>query len=337
MSHNLANIDGRISMAYQGETPWHKLGQRLPSMANVSDALTAANLNWPVELRDIFLQDGTRLPDNRATVRTEADGKVIPLGVVGARFRPVQNLDAFGVLQPACEEHGVTIESAGALGIGERTWMLAKFGAADFGPSAADSVRGYFLVLNAHDGSSNFFARPTLIRAICQNTINAALSANTGRTFTIRHTASADARVKEARRLVTALVDAMRKSATTFAQLAERRMSPQEIGAWIESVLPTPEGEAAPNATLKQKRADIGALVWAGKGAQLAGADGNGATAWAAYNAVVEYLDHVRPAQASSAAGQLRANNSAIFGSGWDLKSLAFQRAVDLIPVARRA
>ena len=40
--HNLATINGEVAMAYQGETPWHKLGTRMPGTADVAQAMAAA-------------------------------------------------------------------------------------------------------------------------------------------------------------------------------------------------------------------------------------------------------------------------------------------------------
>jgi hypothetical protein len=47
-----------------------------------------------------------------------------------------------------------------------------------------------------------------------------------------------------------------------------------------------------------------------------------------AYNAVTEYVDHVRPADAKTASARDKANISAIFGSGDALKARALAAAV---------
>jgi hypothetical protein len=169
---------------------------------------------------------------------------------------------------------------------------------------------------------------------VCQNTLSEALYGEKSTVVRIRHTKSAPERVDEAKRLVTRMFDAMQHTGAAFRTLAAKRWSPAQIAQWIEEVLPAdlPKGLVSP--TLKQRRQDIGMLVWAGKGADLAGADGTGSTAWGAYNALTEYFDHVRPAQTKSDGALAKANESAIFGSGAAMKALALQKALQLVRAA---
>jgi phage/plasmid-like protein (TIGR03299 family) len=331
MPEDLAVINGEVAMAYAGDTPWHRLGTRMSSTADVAEALAAAHLNWKVVLKPLFYLDEAQEPvyvkSRRAVVR---DVDEMLLGTVGSDYAPVQNADAFGILADACQHFGVTIESAGALGAGAQTWMLAKL-PHSIEPVEGDEVRGYFLVRNGHDGSVAYEAIPTPIRVVCQNTLNAALDhaggAHTlrGRAFRLKHTTNVNQRLEQVKNLVNNLIKAMNQTGETFATLARAKMTPQQVAEYIKSVLPD-QGDK-PSAKLQQKRKDIGMLVWAAPGAELAGADGDGATAWAAYNAVCAYIDHVRPAQAKNAKAILRADQSALFGSGLALKILALQRA----------
>ena len=331
MAHNLATIDGRISMAYQAETPWHGLGTRMGSTADVDAAIDAAQLRWTVSTQPLYLKDGRIVPERFAVIRDTANPAI--LGTVGPQFTPLQNTlpdhsGAFDVLRDACDSFGVTIESAGALGSGERVWMLAKMPEA-IEPVPGDIVNGYFLIVNGHDGSQAYGARPTPIRVVCQNTLSAALQSGHDM-IRIRHTSSAPARLSEAKRLVNGMFKALRETGETFSQLAARRMDPAEIAKYIESVFPADADGIVPD-TLKQRRRDVATLVWAGRGAELAGADATGATAWAAYNAVTEYFDHVRPGQAKTVQAQAKANESAIFGGNLAIKVLALKNARQLV------
>lgn len=326
MAHNLASIGGSVMMAYQGETPWHKLGTRMGGTSDVAAALKAARLDWTVGLEPMFLADGRPVDDARAVIR-QTDPSVI-LGSVGTMFAPVQNAEAFEPLADACRDFGVTIESAGALGNGARTWMLAKLPEA-IEVTPGDCVNGYFLIVNGHDGSTAYGARPTPIRVVCQNTLSAALGSGVDM-IRIRHTRNADQRLAEAKRLIERMLGAMRETGDTFRTLADRRMTPADVAAYVAEVLPAPADEPISD-TLKARRKNVAALVWCGKGADLAGSDSYGSTAWAAYNAVCEYFDHVRPAEAKSAAGMANANESAIFGGNAAIKLLALKRARALV------
>lgn len=329
MPAEIGEYNGQVTMAYQGATPWHQLGHRMTGTPDVAAALAAANMEWEVATQPLFLKDGREVDSAQAVVRD--DGAI--LGTVGSQFHPIQNSDAFGVLSDACAEHGVTIEAAGALGTGARTWMLAKM-PESIEPVPLDRINGYFLICNGHDGSLAYGARPTPIRVICQNTLNTALRHGKD-VIRIRHTKSAKDRITEARRLVTGMVAALTEAGETFAALAARQMTPTEVADYVAKVIPNPTPEEAIAPILADRRRTMAALVWGGKGAALAGSKSDGSTtAWAAYNAVVEYFDHVRPAEAKSDSGTRNANESAIFGGNQAIKVTALKTARELVAAA---
>lgn len=339
MAHDLATINGRVAMAYQGETPWHGLGTRVHSMTSVSQALNAANLNWNVGLQPMFFQRNgafVQSADRRVVVR-DIDGA--ELGTVGNGYHTVQNSEAFEVLQPACEQFGITIESAGAIKGGARVWMLAKMPEGDTTPVPGDDVRGYFLVMTGHDGTLSFHAKATPVRVVCKNTLNAATGLGNGKKVedamvTLRHSKSVGDRLKVVENMVTDLVAAMKATGDTFAKMAERKMTAAEVVAYIETVFPQANTEKEVSKQLADRRRDVSRLVFNGKGADLAmSLTGGQPNAWAVYNAVTEYFDHVRPGMAKTADARLKANESAVFGQGVDFKLLALKRAAELVTV----
>ena len=123
MAHNLATTDGNAAMMYTGEVPWHKLGTKLAQPATAREAIEAAGLNYRVDLKSLNTEDGTAVSQRKGVVRSD-NGKV--LGVVGNSYVPVQNYQAFGFLDAVVAEGGLRYHTAGALGNGERIWMLAK-------------------------------------------------------------------------------------------------------------------------------------------------------------------------------------------------------------------
>lgn len=336
MAHNLATINGKVAMAYQGETPWHKLGVRMNGeggRVNVDAALTAANLDWKVSRQDLFLADGRKV-DNRSAVVRDVDNAV--LGTVSDALGLVQNSDAFGVLTPAIEKFGITIEAAGALGNGARTWMLAKMGEA-ITPIEGDAINGYFVIVNGHDGTHSYEGVLTPIRVVCQNTLTAAIGDKAGnitnRVFKVPHTRLVNDQTDAIAKLVLSLTAALKETGKTFAALAQRQLTPTEVVSFIESVFPAKldiNGKVESD-VIAARRKTVAELVWSQPGAELAGADAHGATAWAAYNAVTYYFDHVRTAEAQSAAAVRKANESALFGGNAEIKLQALRKARQLV------
>ena len=65
MAHELASTNGKTSMAYFGETPWHRLGTKLDEPATAAIAMNAAGLNYDADLVPIYTVSGTPVPHRR--------------------------------------------------------------------------------------------------------------------------------------------------------------------------------------------------------------------------------------------------------------------------------
>lgn len=324
MAHDLAVIDGRAAMAYLGEAPWHRLGCRidgepaLPGEGEVARAMRLARLDWGVGLEPMLLRDGAEVPDRRAVVR-DLDRQV--LGVVGMDYVPLQNSEAFGALAEACAEHGARVETAGALGRGERVWMLLRL-PAQIEAAPGDRVDGYALVLTGHDGRTLYHARLTPVRVVCANTL--AMALRDGQTMIrLRHVRGQVEQVAVAGAMVSALSEGLAAQAASWRRLAARRLTLAEASDYVDAVLGI-EAEMEAAGALARRRSSVLDLVAAGRGVELAPG-----TAWAAYNAVTEHVDHARTARSPRVLAN--ADRSALFGPGADLKARALRLALELI------
>jgi phage/plasmid-like protein (TIGR03299 family) len=330
MAHNIATINGQNAIAYIGSTPWHGLGTRLRGDVRYSldQSLSAAHLDWNVNLEPVYDQSGSLIPLGQLA-RRDSDQR--QLALVGPSYVAVQNREAISIAQTAIEEFGASVEVLGALGRGEKLWALIRLAGSDVDVTGqGDSVNGYGLLTWAHDGSGAAVTIATGVRAVCQNTIALARSEALATIARIRHTASAKARVEEARKVFTGLTKALIATGESFKQLAEKRLNERQIIDYIESVFPGDKGVVSD--TLKARRATVSQLVFSGVGVEKATAlTGGDPNVWSVYNAVTEYFDHVRPAEASSVSGRQRANESALFGGNADVKALALVKARQLV------
>jgi phage/plasmid-like protein (TIGR03299 family) len=191
---------------------------------------------------------------------------------------------------------------------------------------AGDRIDGYFLVRTGHNGKTSFTARPTPIRVICANTLSIAESGKQKTVIKLKHVRSAEQQLDIVADLITNLVEALKTTNETFAQLADRKLTVDELEDYILDVLKMTE-----KATPKQVRQfeSIADLAINGKG-QKEFAPGS---AWAAYNAITEYCDHVAPAEANTQKALELANRSAVFGNNNKLKSRALMIARQLVAV----
>ncbi|MBI3979118.1 MAG: hypothetical protein HY331_13115 [Chloroflexi bacterium] len=78
MSHELHIENGRASMFYVDEVPWHKLGTRLKRPPTSEQAIRAANLSWDVVKLPLYAAMGGAVhpvPDRFAVTRADRWGR----------------------------------------------------------------------------------------------------------------------------------------------------------------------------------------------------------------------------------------------------------------------
>ncbi|MBO5711249.1 MAG: hypothetical protein J6R47_00280, partial [Acholeplasmatales bacterium] len=75
------------SMVYVRETPWHGLGVRVEEAMTSAQAIELAGLNWTVETKPIFTENGIQIPGYVSNTRS-SDNSI--LGVVTEKYKIVQ-------------------------------------------------------------------------------------------------------------------------------------------------------------------------------------------------------------------------------------------------------
>lgn len=305
---------------------------------DVEATLKAEGLDWTVEKRQMFIKgedDKTLVPVPNRTAILKMPMRRI-LGTAGKLFTPIQNLEAFRVLQSAIDEFGATIETCGELGDGDRVWMLLGLpqkGKHPFGKT--DDIKPYFLVANAHtsEKSMSLSARFTSIRVICQNTLEAAIRGDRASVSIPHHKNSAD-RLQEIQKVVAAMYLAHSKSMDVYQAMARQKVVEADVFAYLRDVYKLRDSEK--DAELSSKLSKSGAAEHEGRLSKVFDAreqtmwlvdngKGTGRTVWGVYNAVTEYIDHVSILKKN---GQLTKNGfeTAVFGYGAYQK----QKALDL-------
>lgn len=319
------------SMFYVGAdgVPWHGLGTRLDRPATAEEALKAAGLDWDVILRPVYTDDGTPIPGRFATVRSDRgvldDRRV--LGVVGAGYTPLQNREAFSFFDPIVGEGKAIYHTAGSLGRGEQVWILAKL-PKDIVVKGVDVTESYLLLSNGHDGLHALRCTFTPIRVVCQNTLVAAFSGSNNVVY-LRHTKHIKSRFEQAHRLLGIATRYYNDLAEMADVLASKSVKTNELEAYLKQLLPMPKDDAGEKDStyVKNRRLEIVDLFETGKGLNMKGI---ARTAWSLYNAVVEWVDYVRPRRKASEDSTRSYTESILWGSGAELKAKAFDLALDL-------
>lgn len=215
MSANIEEINGVASFVENGgkekkHIAWHKLGQVFDRPMFIDEALKLSHANYDVVSQPIAalspqimekLQNSENInsdellsliiKDKKANLRTDLNK---PLGIVSDSYGIVQNSDAFKFIDKICtgldgqRKDTPVIETAGVLGNGEKVFVTAKFpNDIILNNNQNDRVNMYMVFTTSHDGTGCVNAMVTPIRVVCNNTLNFALTHNSGK-ISLRHT-----------------------------------------------------------------------------------------------------------------------------------------------------
>lgn len=277
------------SMFFTGETPWHGLGVQLPEAPTTEAAIRAARLDWRVLTRPCATIDGVPVPA-QATIR-ESDGRV--LGVVGPRYEPLQNQDAFAFFDPFLDAGEATLETAGSLRDGQRIWVLAKLkrDPVVIVPQADDVVLRYLLLSNSHDGTLAVRVGYCPIRVVCANTMAMAHEHAASRLIRVKHRKGVKDTLDDVREAMNLASAEFEATADQLRRLAATPILSEDLRKYVKRVFDVQETGPDSEAAGERLLARVVPLVEQGRGNDVEGVRG---TLWAAYNGVTEYLAYER-------------------------------------------
>ena len=348
MAHGLNTTNGKVSMFYYGEKPWHELGQEATEPVRTWEEMCElAGIGYDVGLVPNWIHVGGeyREAGSCSTIRTDT-GEILG-NKLGPNYQPIQNVEAFNFLNNVAAEHGIEFHTAGALGAGERIWLMARIPGnmkLGKGKGAKDEVEKNLLLYNRHDGFKAMTAFWTPVRVVCANTVRAALQGRNGEGIVIRHSGEIERKIQQAQRLLGLGVryyDVIEPLLQTFAST---KLNASQAKAYFASLYPDPEGEDSDKPSRKgqtqQAARELLESLFDGKGIGL-DMPSVKHTAWAAYNAVTEYTDHYTSVySAKEAKAPLRSDKGAAaklermwFGDLCSQKQAAFEKACELCEV----
>lgn len=315
------------TMAFYGDKPWHGLGTRVPKGVSAKEMIQAAGLDWKVELR---AARGAKQINRKGqfsryeVVRVPRPGRKedeVLLGVVSRRYKPLQNVEAFQFFDPIVDQKTAYFETAGALGEGERIWVMAKM------PEAMEIVRGdecfkYLLLSNTHTGQGSVVVKFTSVRVVCQNTLM--LSMEDGqKAYRVRHSGMMQFRLSELAEFLSMTQEVFLRAEELFKQLAKVQMTEGRLEHYLQAVFPRNERQKK-DKVVPPRWTHIEKVFNSQPDLQMAGVRG---TLWGAYNAVTRFEDYKQTPQEEQAERRLERT---WFGSSADIKLKALQKAKEL-------
>ena len=329
MPHNLFSdqLSGQTAMMYVGASPWHGLGNKLDNPPTSDEAIKAAGLDWKVEkypLEAITPHGRVRLADNFVIMREDywKNNKTSYFAVVSEGYEVLQNREAFRFFDEIVGKKEAIYETAGALGDGERIWILAKL-PDTIKVVGEDVCDKYLLLSNSHDGKSSVQVKFTPIRVVCQNTLTMAL--NQGPTIRVAHTHNMRERLHKSEELLGIIRERFNAIGQDFQRMANVQMDSKKVSEYYKIIFPDP-ADPQEKQTLKKVeniRREAEEYFSSGQGNQGKGTAG---TLWAAYNGITEMVDYPKTTRKEE-----EHLSSIWFGDGYHLKAKAFKIAMENI------
>ncbi len=342
MAHEITKRD---DMMYVGQTPWHGLGHRLDAVATSAEAIAAANMDWRVIQTPVYtaipritkgeglLVGGATYEHSVATVDMKnVEGQLAIVredtdevfAIMSDGYTPVQNTEAFEFFDALASSGEAIYHTAGSLKGGRRVWILAKL-PGDLAISDTDLLEKYILLANSHDGSRAFSMQMTPVRVVCNNTLSVALGGEETQ-FKAKHTSNIMKRVNDARDILGLSEAYFEMFMRGVERLVDARMTMGQMHDFSRRILGIDAKAKAEDIRepATSALATLPVLFRVGQG-------NSGENAWHAYNAVTEYVDHIRPIGRSMTTFQDRSVevqdkrlDTAWFGTGAMLKQGAW-------------
>ena len=282
------------------------------------EALQLAGLDWQVATTPLRAlgPDGSVIdvPGQNLIYREDTRQS---LGVVGKKYKALSNVKIFEVADDIVRVTGGRFERVLSFGGGRRIALQVSLpGELTIGK---DIVQRLLTIVDTRDGTTGTLVFDTPQRLACFNVLRVALSRAESKT-SIRHTLSGEQRFEAAAHLVSTANEYFNEFKSVALALNGAPYTVKQMGSMVELLIPK-KGEEPPTAQALRVQQRLVELFDAGLGHEATGIQGS---AWAALNAVAEYVDHERGTRSSATDNQNEKRlESAYFGSGQIFKEQA--------------
>lgn len=267
--------------------------------ASADAALEAANLGWRVEQYPLEAVAGEGVGARRvpvaghvANVRSDTGGV---LGVVGERYRPLQNRDALALCDAITDSGSAHWLGAGSTRSGARVFALMQLDREiRIGNAEGEDVLPLLLLRNGHDGGLSVTISVAPFRLACLNGMLLPLE-NTTRTWRARHTSQLEGKLDEARRALGLAWRYYDQLEHTAAQLLHTRISGRDFERFLTRLLPLPTNDDASNGGRRVRHIERVRDAIRATYTSAPDLDNVRGTAWGALQAACAYIDHTQP------------------------------------------
>lgn len=272
------------------EPAWHKLGKTFDRDITVAEAIVASGQDYTVEKQPVFYE-GTELTTRKFTVRTDTN---TVLGVVGNKYEIVQPSEAYSAAQVLQDQGDIQCVAGGVLFEGQRTFLTVRL------PEdiliAGEEYIPYLNALNSFDGSWANLFMISPIRTVCENTCNFAMR-EAVRKYAFKHMKNWERKMAEAKKVLALSKKYFKEFQDQANDLVIAKFTEAQFEKIVNSLLKVP-GDDATNRAKTMFESERSKMFEAYNADDL---NNIRDTKWGAYNAFVDYADHMRNSRGENA------------------------------------
>lgn len=233
---NIAQINRTMGLDYERRRAvWeYKNTSVVEGSTSVQEALEKSGMDWLVEQETLINpRTGVQTP-YKLNLRNDTNDV---LGIVGSKYTPVQNIEAFNFLDELTPL-GITFERVGMTDKGNRMWMCVKLNEAKI---LGDQVDSYVILTNSHDGSGSLKVTTTPMRLACHNCLSWVFKRHSARAQSLRHSPNVQGKMKEAQEVMGIASQYMAALEAEAEELSKIKVAPKDFAILSEQLFPITE------------------------------------------------------------------------------------------------
>jgi phage/plasmid-like protein (TIGR03299 family) len=297
-------------MARTNTSAWTRGGTAVEA-GSASEAARQAGLDWNVMLADMqayvknevnpyeTVTDYYEVPKKQAVIKLGKDNDNKVIGVVGDKYKVVQNMEVFSALDSLVDSGSARYTAAGEYNNGANIWMIMEL---PVGVNVAnDPHAAFLLVQSSHDGSCAVRIRPIIERLFCANQINRLITGKKTNdyTYVMKHTTNSKLSPSEIGNIIQLSYDSIQQYESIADTLITRGVTHTQAREFFKRVWALPstvEGKPYHMLTQGERRQQTIAITAREKAFDIYSEsptqENIRGTAFGMWQAVVEYADH---------------------------------------------
>jgi phage/plasmid-like protein (TIGR03299 family) len=289
---------------------WAQAGTAV-NAGSASEAAKQAGLDWNVMLAPMeayvsnkvndfeTVTDHYPVPKRQAVLKLGKDNENQVIGVVGDKYKIVQNMEVFSALDTLVDSGEARYTAAGEYNNGANIWMVMEL---PTGVQVAnDPHAAFLLVQSSHDGSCAVRIRPIIERLFCANQISRIIMGKQTNdyTYVMKHTTNSVLSVNDIRNITQLTYNSIQQYEEIAGNLLQRKVDDRQVKNIFKQVWALPSTvEETPEHLLSQGEKRQRTIALTGRESawniysQSHTQENIRGTAFGVWQAVIEHADH---------------------------------------------